>query len=376
MKTRRFQKGSLQTRTRGGRKVWCVLYRHADGRRGYAILGAVAEMTKKAAAHAQAEFMAGINGGAETAGARPAMVREFLEESFLPFMRLKWKGSTRMTSERRIHQHIAGDLGARRLESLTLADLQGFLQARADAGLSKSTVAMLKFDLRAIFRMAAAEGVISKNPTPALYTPRVSKERSTRTMTQDQVLEAISALPQREALILHLACLVGMRPGEILALQRRHVGAGCEWVMVRQRVYEGLIDDPKTQRSKRRVSLAAETRRLLRDWLQVGVEGHPDAFVFASGLGTPLRANRLLSKIIQPALAPIGLDWFTFQVARRTHASLGHDIGIDPKVAADQRGHGIGVSLDTYTRSGDKRKAAAAETLAKNVLQMPRKEAV
>jgi hypothetical protein len=34
---------------------------------------------------------------------------------------------------------------------------------------------------------------------------------------------------------------------------------------------------------------------------------------------------------------------------RRTHASLSRKAGIDPKVAADQLGHGIGVNL--YTKS-------------------------
>ncbi len=40
-----------------------------------------------------------------------------------------------------------------------------------------------------------------------------------------------------------------------------------------------------------------------------------------------------------------------FQVLRRTQASLGHKEKIDPKVAADQRGHAIGVAIDTYTES-------------------------
>ena len=30
---------------------------------------------------------------------------------------------------------------------------------------------------------------------------------------------------------------------------------------------------------------------------------------------------------------------------------LGHKAGVDPKVAADQRGHAIGVAIDTYTES-------------------------
>ena len=88
-----------------------------------------------------------------------------------------------------------------------------------------------------------------------------------------------------------------------------------------------------------------------------------------------MRPGNLMQRIVKPALAKVGLEWFNFQVARRTHASLGHDAGIDPKVAADQRGHGIGVSLDVYTKAGDEQKAAAAEKLAKKVLQMPRKSA-
>jgi len=35
----------------------------------------------------------------------------------------------------------------------------------------------------------------------------------------------------------------------------------------------------------------------------------------------------------------------------RTQGSLGHNEKIDPKVAADQRGHGIGVAIDTYTEA-------------------------
>jgi hypothetical protein len=41
---------------------------------------------------------------------------------------------------------------------------------------------------------------------------------------------------------------------------------------------------------------------------------------------------------------------------------------MDPKVSADQRGHGIGVALDVYTRSGMKKRAEAAARLESSVL--------
>jgi hypothetical protein len=49
-------------------------------------------------------------------------------------------------------------------------------------------------------------------------------------------------------------------------------------------------------------------------------------------------------------------------------------------VAADQRGHGIGVSLDVYTKTDIKQRAAVAKklensVLGKKVIRMPKRKA-
>jgi hypothetical protein len=54
---------------------------------------------------------------------------------------------------------------------------------------------------------------------------------------------------------------------------------------------------------------------------------------------------------IQKKLEDIGLEWVKFQVLRRKEASLGYKKGVDPEVAADQRGHGTGVAIDTHIES-------------------------
>lgn len=64
-----------------------------------------------------------------------------------------------------------------------------------------------------------------------------------------------------------------------------------------------------------------------------------------------LSRDNFLRRNIQGKLVEIGLGWINFQVLRRSQASLGHKEGVDPKVAADQRGHAIGVAIDTYTES-------------------------
>jgi len=52
----------------------------------------------------------------------------------------------------------------------------------------------------------------------------------------------------------------------------------------------------------------------------------------------------------------------------RTHASLSRKAGIDPKVVADQLGHGLGVNLDVYTKSDMAQRAAAVAQLESEVI--------
>ena len=77
-------------------------------------------------------------------------------------------------------------------------------------------------------------------------------------MNRKEAQQHINALDLRERVIDHLAMFVGMRPGEILALQRRHVAEDCGELVIEQRLYRGDIDDPKTDvvQKHRRHSLA------------------------------------------------------------------------------------------------------------------------
>jgi len=99
------------------------------------------------------------------------------------------------------------------------------------------------------------------------------------------------------------------------------------------------------------------------------MDGSPNAWVFASENPLkPMWRDNVWTRQMKSKLEAVGLDWANFQVLRRTHSSLGHDAGVDPKVAADQRGHGIGVAIDTYTRSALSKRAEAAEQLENAVL--------
>ena len=65
---------------------------------------------------------------------------------------------------------------------------------------------------------------------------------------------------------------------------------------------------------------------------------------------------------MQPQLEKVGLEWENFQVMRRTHSSLMRELGVDPKVVADQLGHTLDVNLNVYTETNLGRLKEAVET--------------
>jgi integrase len=327
-------------------------------------------MTKTDANIKRDEFMHTVNGSdePEVGGIRPVLLREFIAQKYLPFQRGKWKKSTQGTSENRIMHHVVKGLGDTALKDFSLTSLQAFLESKAEAGLSFSVVDHLRWDLSAILEMAVAEKVIASNPGSRLYTPKRAPKGTTRAMSVDEVNAALGAVELREQLLLHMAIFSGFRPGEMLGLQRRHVGEEATVVKVEQRVYRGDIDNPKTNPSRREVAIPPRTAELLLKWMSSAVGPEPEAYVFVGERGKPIWRDTLLYDHIRPKLKPLGLEWVDFQVMRATHASIGHRLKLDPKVTADQRGHGVGVAIEEYTKTSVKDKAVAARKLEEAVL--------
>ena len=190
-----------------------------------------------------------------------------------------------------------------------------------------------------------------------------------RPLTEEEVRTYLKVLDLREKLISRLAIFEGLRPGEILALRWRAING--DQLRVEERVYKRVLNTPKNGKV-REGAISDGTRTLLTEWADLAEDPSPDGFVFPSEkLSTPLSLDNLWRRSIQPKLEKAGLDWATFQVLRKTNASLSKKAGVDPKVASDQRGHGIGVSLEVYTSSDLAQKREALKKLEAAVLRQP-----
>lgn len=82
----------------------------------------------------------------------------------------------------RVKRYLAAEFDKRSLGSFHRDQLQDFLDRKAAEGLSYSTVAHLRWDMRQIFKMAVAEGFILRNPAELLFVPRECPRPDTRDM--------------------------------------------------------------------------------------------------------------------------------------------------------------------------------------------------
>lgn len=356
---RRFQKGSLQ-KVRG---AWVARWRQ-DGERKARILGRVSQMTKARAQSQLAVLVAPLNSKRDEPSERKSF-GDFVRDVYLPFYRRKWKRSTTMTNEDRLAHHLTAEFDARLLGSFDRDELQALLDRKSQT-LSFSVVDHLRWDLKQIFEMAAAEGYLRRSPAALLFTPRECRRAATRVMTVDEVRQMLSVLDVREQLIAKLALLAGMRPGEIFGLKWERMEA--DYADIRQRVYRGDVDSPKSARSVRFAALSDGLLASIDEWRAVSLDTSADAWVFPSEkLTTPLAKDNCWRRSFLPRLKPAGLAWANFQVTRRTHSSLLKELDVDPHVRAEQMGHTIDVNENVYTITSLKRRKEAVNALERAI---------
>ena len=326
---------------------WVGLW-YENGKKKSRVVGSVSEMTKGEAREAVSKIVTEERAKDETD--RALKFGEFVERAYFPYYTRKWKASTRENNVNRVTVHLVAPLRERELDGFRRDELQDLLDVKAKKdGLSFSVVDHLRWDLKQIFEMAVAEGHIRLNPALLLFTPKEAKKPVRRYMKVNEVRLCFGAVGLRERLIAKLALLAGMRPGEIFALTWGRLTA--THADIRQRVYRRKIDTPKTDNSYRKAALSEGLLAEIEAWRMMAVETRDDAWVFPSERMTPLSKDNWWHRTMRPALKKVGLEWATFQVMRRTHATLMKEIGADGKLVADQLGHTLDVNQNVYTQS-------------------------
>jgi integrase len=144
---------------------------------------------------------------------------------------------------------------------------------------------------------------------------------------------------------------------------------GC--LTVRQAVYEGRFDTPKTQAGLRQIPLSQAALQLVTDWRERSKHGAPDALVFSTSSGKPISPNDVARQQIFPACQKLGLDRATWLTFRRTYSSWAHEEGVPGKVVAQLMGHAkVDTTLNVYTQVVEGALRTAADKIGSGLFRL------
>lgn len=158
--------------------------------------------------------------------------------------------------------------------------------------------------------------------------------------------------------------MTGLRIGELLALRWQDVDLQNGFLSVRQTVYEGHFDEPKTKRSKRTVPLPSECIGILAQLRPVAAQ--PSALVFSTAKGSPLCRRNLLNRQFKPVCKSLGLTGVTWHWLRHANATLHDARGTSLGTVQALLGHSSSeITRNTYIHSVPAEARKAAEEVAK-----------
>jgi len=364
-RARRYQRGSICKSQNA--EVWYGRFYPVPGAPQKRIqLGRTSEIDEKQARIRLDDMVAVLNRNpAHVLGAEP--VRRFLQQVYIPqkYEDGDWRKATGQEAENLFKRSVLPVIGEMSCRELQAENLRAVLRKMADAGLSRESVDKVRFAMGDLVKRMVAEGYLTANIAEGLKTPKAAKpsDRSRlRRVTLAEYLRAWTAVDERERLAFDLVTFCGLRESEVYGLKIGDLfqqGA----IKVQRSWYAGEVNPTKTNQI-RDVGVELEIFERLMAWIANLPDRSDAGWVFASErIVTPLPPENVLQHCIHPRLDPLGLGWITFAVLRRSHSTLHQDRGTDPKIIADQQGHGLGVHLSDYVDSSLARKQEASSVL-------------
>lgn len=140
--------------------------------------------------------------------------------------------------------------------------------------------------------------------------PQVINQR-TPTLTAKGVSEVVSAAKGELRVLYSLLGGTGLRIGEALALEVSDIAGST--IRVRQSIWNGIVQSPKTLSGLRKVDVHSSLGAILKAHIQ----GRQTGFVFQSASGKPLCPSNIRNRSLHPILKAMGKEACGFHSFRR-----------------------------------------------------------
>jgi integrase len=222
--------------------------------------------------------------------------------------------------------------------------------------------------LSSILESAVGYGYLQANPARGVKFPQPALKEKPRLIAGDDFGKLLKHLHEPHRTMVSLIAATGLRVGELLGLRWGALNLEIASLAVRESVYEGTFQSPKTQRALRTIPLGSHAvKALIAHRGRVARHG-PGDLVFGNRKGGPLRESKVLRKVLQPAAVEAGLGRVTWHQFRHIHSSLLNDLNVPSKIAQEQLGHAsIATTMNIYTHAVDASHRKAIEAVEREL---------
>ncbi len=335
--------------------AWFVRF-YEGKRRVSKRLGTLEEYpTKRAVESAAQELLRKVNNSSDAG----VTLDSFIEFQYLPHTKEHLRAST-AKGYADIHRvHLAGRKQAQlRVREYRTVDVQSLLNAIAkDNDLTKATLQHIKHFLSGAFRFAAVSGIREGNPVRECLIPAKARDSAeTQAYAMPEIRATLNVLPLLQKAAVATAAFAGLRLAEM---------HGLDWVdydgaslMIRQSMWRGVKNPPKSKASRNFVPVIAQLRDILDAYRQS--MGNPQA-----GPVFPIELEHLGNVRIRPAMEKLGLRWSGWHGFRRGIASNLFELGCDDLTVQRVLRHSkVQVTREKYIKIRDPKLESAMEALS------------
>lgn len=258
------------------------------------------------------------------------------------------------------------------LGNVLVADIikDDVIRAKAELiseGASQSSMHHFEQKLKQILKQAVRDEVLNRNPFDFLDVTSQPKSKERKPLTEEQIkllrdslLENVDGMKTG----IYLCIATGMRRGEALGLQWKHIDLKAKTVEIEQQLNDASeIDTTKTEDSDGVVPLPSRAVQYLEEWQQIQsqfVDLTPETYVCSDYLGNHLQM-RTFQKFRRELFVVLGLGDYNLHDLRHTQATMLILKGADLKTVQKRLRHSslyTTMSIYAHTISEAERRAA------------------
>jgi integrase len=225
------------------------------------------------------------------------------------------------------------------LAELRPQDLKAYAAHVAARGVARNTVRLAVAPVKAMLATAHEEGLIRSNPAAGLRLGRTvaaSPVKEVHALSEEEVVRVLAEVPEQYRLLVEFLAQTGLRISEALALTKTDIDFGRRRVSVSRRLYEGVLDAPKSRHGARQVPLSPGLSQRL--WTLL-VKAGDDALVFTDVDRSPYDRTSLY-RVVNLAGMRAGIGWpVGLHTFRHSCASIMFRRGVNKEAIRRLLGH-------------------------------------